>query len=52
MPIIGAGGIFTPDDARAMLDAGANLIQIYTGFVYEGPLLPYRINTAIVRRKH
>src|SRR3989344_163569 len=47
MPIIGVGGIFTPDDALRMLDAGASLIQLYTGLVFEGPLLPYRINHAL-----
>jgi dihydroorotate dehydrogenase len=36
-PIIGVGGIMSPDDAVAKLKAGADLIQIYTGFVYEGP---------------
>jgi len=36
-PIIGVGGIMSVDDARAKLKAGADLIQIYTGFVYEGP---------------
>ena len=36
-PIIGAGGLMSPDDVRAMLDAGADLVQIYTGYVYEGP---------------
>ncbi len=36
-PIIGVGGIMTPDDALAMLDAGACLIQVYTGFIYNGP---------------
>lgn len=36
-PIIGVGGIFTADDAREKLDAGANLLQLYTGLVYEGP---------------
>ncbi|MBD8982748.1 MAG: quinone-dependent dihydroorotate dehydrogenase, partial [Bacteroides cellulosilyticus] len=35
--IVGAGGIITPPDARRMLDAGANLIQIYSSFIYEGP---------------
>ena len=35
--IVGAGGIITPADARRMLDAGANLIQIYSSFIYEGP---------------
>ncbi len=39
LPIIGCGGIATVDDARRMLDAGAVLLQLYTGFIYEGPLL-------------
>ncbi|MBN2614644.1 MAG: quinone-dependent dihydroorotate dehydrogenase [Bacteroidales bacterium] len=49
-PIIGVGGIFTPDDALAMLEAGADLIQVYTGFIYEGPFLARRINKAIIRK--
>ncbi len=36
-PIIGVGGIMTPEDAKAMLDAGATLVQVYTGYVYNGP---------------
>ncbi|MBQ9138530.1 MAG: quinone-dependent dihydroorotate dehydrogenase [Alistipes sp.] len=36
-PIIGVGGIMTPEQAKAMLDAGATLVQVYTGFVYNGP---------------
>ena len=36
-PIIGVGGIMTPEQAKAMLDAGATLVQIYTGYVYNGP---------------
>lgn len=43
LPIIGCGGIFTTDDARRMLDAGASLVQVYTGFIYEGPGLPRRL---------
>lgn len=38
-PIIGVGGILTPEDAQAMLEAGADLVQIYTGFIYDGPRL-------------
>jgi dihydroorotate dehydrogenase len=38
-PIIGVGGIMSADDARATLEAGANLIQMYTGFAYRGPAL-------------
>jgi dihydroorotate dehydrogenase len=43
VPIIGVGGIFTAEDAREKLAAGASLVQVYTGFVYEGPLLVRRI---------
>jgi dihydroorotate dehydrogenase len=43
MTLIGVGGITTPDDARARLDAGATLLQGYTAFIYEGPLWPRRI---------
>ncbi len=39
IPIIAVGGIFTAADAQQMLDAGASLVQVYTGFVYEGPLI-------------
>ncbi len=47
LPVIGVGGIFGPDDARRMFDAGAALIQIYTGFIFEGPVLVKRINRAL-----
>jgi len=43
-PIIGVGGIHSADDALEKLDAGASLIQLYTGFIYEGPGLIKRIN--------
>ncbi len=36
-PVIGVGGIMSPRDARNMLEAGASLVQVYTGFIYEGP---------------
>ena len=36
-PIIGVGGIHTAKDAQEKLDAGASLLQVYTGFIYEGP---------------
>ena len=42
-PIIGVGGIHSPLDAKEKLAAGASLIQLYTGFVYEGPGLVKRI---------
>lgn len=38
-PVVGVGGIMTVDDARAMLDAGARLVQVYTGLIYGGPAL-------------
>jgi len=44
LPIIGVGGIMTRDDGAAMLDAGARLLQIYTGFVYGGPGLVRALN--------
>lgn len=44
LPIIGVGGIMTPAQAKAMLDAGASLVEIYTGFIYEGPALIRNIN--------
>jgi dihydroorotate dehydrogenase len=43
VPIIGVGGIFNADDAREKFEAGASLLQLYTGFVYEGPLVARRI---------
>ena len=43
LPIIGVGGIMSPADAKAMLDAGASLVEIYSGFIYEGPGLVKRI---------
>lgn len=49
-PIIGVGGILTPEDAIEKLEAGASLIQIYTGLVYEGPSLVKRINKAILKK--
>lgn len=47
-PIIGVGGIMTPEDAVEKIKAGADLIQIYTGFIYEGPGLVKQINRALV----
>ena len=49
-PIIGVGGIHSPVDALEKLDAGATLVQLYTGFIYEGPALIKRINKAILQR--
>jgi len=48
LPVIAAGGISSADDAKRMLDAGAILLQILTGFVYGGPATPRRINKGLV----
>ena len=48
LPIIGVGGIASPEDALEKLEAGASLVQIYTGLVYEGPALVKRINQALL----
>ena len=49
-PIIGVGGIFTAEDAWQMLEAGADLVQVYTGFVYEGPFIAKRINKVVLKK--
>lgn len=49
MPIIGVGGIMTEKDALEKLAAGASLIQLYTGFIYQGPALAKRICKALVK---
>ncbi len=49
-PIIGVGGIMNPQDALDKLNAGADLIQIYTGFIYEGPGVAKRMNKAILKK--
>jgi dihydroorotate dehydrogenase len=51
VPIIGVGGIFNATDAREKLDAGASLLQLYTGFVYEGPLVARRICEGLAATK-
>lgn len=50
LPIIGVGGVMTPADALEKLDAGAHLVQLYTGLIYSGPGLVRRINQAIHKR--
>lgn len=49
IPIIGVGGIFSADDAQAKLDAGASLIQLYTGLIYRGPALVGECAEALAR---
>jgi dihydroorotate dehydrogenase len=47
-PIIAVGGIFTAEDAIEKLEAGASLLQVYSGFIYEGPFIASRINKALL----
>jgi dihydroorotate dehydrogenase len=47
LPIIGVGGVFTAADAWEKICAGASLIQLYTGFIYEGPSVARRINQGL-----
>ena len=48
LPIIAVGGIFTPEDAREKLEAGASLVQVYTGFIYQGPDIAKNICKSLV----
>ncbi|MDA0700941.1 MAG: quinone-dependent dihydroorotate dehydrogenase, partial [Bacteroidetes bacterium] len=48
-PIIGVGGIHSAQDALDKIEAGATLVQLYTGFVYQGPALVRNINKALIR---
>ncbi len=48
VPIIGAGGIFSGEDARAKLDAGASLVQMYSGLIYRGPRLISEVRRALL----
>jgi dihydroorotate dehydrogenase len=43
IPIIGSGGIYTGQDAKVKIDAGASLVQVWTGFIYEGPTIVKKI---------
>jgi dihydroorotate dehydrogenase len=46
--MIAVGGIFNGDDAREKLEAGASLVQVYTGFIYQGPAIAKNICKAIL----
>jgi dihydroorotate dehydrogenase len=50
LPIIGVGGIFTADDAWEKITAGASLIQVYTGWIYEGPWMVRRILQGLLQK--
>jgi dihydroorotate dehydrogenase len=47
LPVIAVGGIMTRDDGQAMLDAGAALLQVYTGYIYAGPALVADLNRLV-----
>ena len=49
VPIVGVGGIMSVEDALEKLNAGASLIQVYTGFIYNGPSFIYKINREIIK---
>jgi dihydroorotate dehydrogenase len=49
-PVIGVGGIMSEKDAIEKMEAGADLIQLFTGFIYEGPALIKRINKELIKR--
>ena len=49
IPIVGVGGIMTPQDAWNKLQAGASLVQVYTGFVYQGPSMVRKINKYLLK---
>lgn len=49
LPIIGVGGIMSAEDALDKFKAGASLVQVYTGFIYEGPFIVKRINKALLK---
>jgi dihydroorotate dehydrogenase len=49
-PIVAVGGICRPEDAIEKLEAGASLVQVYSGYIYEGPALVKKINQAILKR--
>jgi dihydroorotate dehydrogenase len=47
IPIVGVGGIFTAADAWEKISAGASLVQLYTGFIYQGPGIAREINEGL-----
>ncbi len=51
LPIIGVGGVMSPVDALEKLQAGATLVQVYTGLVYAGPGLVKKINWELLKRE-
>ncbi len=50
VPLVAVGGIFTAGDARQRMEAGASLVQVYTGYIYEGPSLPARLCRGLLEK--
>jgi dihydroorotate dehydrogenase len=50
IPLVAVGGVFTAQDVQEKLDAGASLVQVYTGYVYEGPFLPVRLCRGLLEK--
>jgi len=51
VPVIGAGGVHTVEQAQELLDMGCVAVQLYTGFIFEGPALPTRLNRGLLQRQ-
>ena len=49
IPLMGVGGVFTAEDAWEKICAGASLVQLYTGFIYQGPRIAYDINEGLAK---
>ncbi len=52
VPLVAVGGIFTAQDVQEKIEAGASLVQIYTGYIYEGPFLPARLCRGLLKEKN
>jgi dihydroorotate dehydrogenase len=51
LPIVAVGGVSDPEGAAEKMDAGATLVQVYTGLIYEGPFLAARLARALAERQ-
>jgi dihydroorotate dehydrogenase len=51
VPLVAVGGIFNGDDVREKMEAGASLVQVYTGYIYQGPTLPARLCRSLLKGK-
>jgi len=50
VPLVAVGGVFTAQDVQEKLNAGASLVQVYTGYIYEGPFLPARLCRGLLEK--